>query len=145
MDEAERWTMDVFSSKGPWTLLKWGLKALQFNFEKLEVWQQGMNFVEDIYELTSSFPKEEIYSLTSQIRRAVVSVPSNISEGAARRTNKDFKNFLYVAKGSLNETITQLRIANKLGYIDDENLETALNKANRINKMLFKLIKSLNK
>jgi four helix bundle protein len=104
-----------------------------------------MNFVEDIYELTSSFPKEEIYSLTSQIRRAVVSVPSNISEGAARRTNKDFKNFLYVAKGSMNETIKQLRIANKLGYINDENLETALNKANRINKMLFKLIKSLNK
>jgi four helix bundle protein len=142
MDQVERWT--CFSLRDDGRVLK-GWKSLQFNFEKLEVWQQSMNFVEDIYELTSSFPREEIYSLTSQLRRAVVSVPSNISEGAARRTNKDFKNFLYVAKGSLNETITQLRIANKLGYIDDENLETALNKANRINKMLFKLIKSLNK
>ena len=84
--------------------------------KRLLAWQKSMNLVVMLYELTKSFPKEEIYGLTSQIRRAAVSVPSNISEGAAGRSTDQFKNFLGIAIGSLNEVSTQLEIANRIGY-----------------------------
>ncbi|MCA1613596.1 MAG: four helix bundle protein [Acidobacteria bacterium] len=84
--------------------------------KRLLAWQKGMDLVVMLYELTKSFPKEEIYGLTSQIRRAAVSVPSNISEGAAGRSADQFKNFLSIAIGSLNEVSTQLEIANRIGY-----------------------------
>jgi four helix bundle protein len=85
----------------------------------LDVWKEAVMLVKKIYELTSVFPKEEIYGLTSQIRRAVVSIPSNIAEGAARNSRKEFIQFLYIALGSCAELDTQLIIAKELGYINE--------------------------
>lgn len=86
---------------------------------KLEAWKEALKLTVEIYELTKSFPKEEIYGLTSQIRRAVVSVPSNIAEGCARNSSAETIHFLYIAIGSLAEVETQLIISNRLGYIPD--------------------------
>jgi len=87
--------------------------------KRLLAWQKTMELVVMIYTLTKRFPKEEIYGLTSQLRRAAVSVPSNISEGAAGRSTDQFKNFLGIAIGSLNEVSTQLEIAWRVGYLDE--------------------------
>ena len=86
--------------------------------KNLLAWQKSMELVVLIYDLTKRFPREEAYGLTSQIRRAAVSVPSNISEGAAGRSTDQFKNFLSIAIGSLNEVSTQLEIANRIGYLE---------------------------
>jgi len=83
----------------------------------LRAWQEGIAFVKDIYDLSSSFPKEEMYGLTSQLRRAAVSVPANIAEGAARQTDKEFIQFLAIARGSLSEAETLLILAHKIGYV----------------------------
>ena len=87
--------------------------------KKLVAWQKSMDLVERIYELSKRFPREEVYGLTSQLRRAAVSVPSNIAEGAAGRSSMQFKNYLSVAIGSLNELATQLEIAQRIGYLSD--------------------------
>jgi len=86
---------------------------------RLEAWQRSLVLVKTIYTETSSFPKAELYGLTSQMRRAAVSIPSNIAEGAARETTPEFLRFLYIARGSLAELETQLLIANDLGYLAD--------------------------
>lgn len=86
--------------------------------KKLVAWQKSMDLVEKLYKITSVFPREERYGLTSQIRRAAVSVPSNIAEGAGGRSSIHFKNYLLVAIGSLNEIATQLEIAYRIGYLD---------------------------
>jgi four helix bundle protein len=86
--------------------------------KKLLAWQKSMKLVEEIYEITKRFPREEIYGLTSQSRRAAISVPSNIAEGAAGRSRVQFKNYLSVAIGSLNELATQIEIALRIGYLD---------------------------
>jgi len=83
----------------------------------LKAWQKTMDFVVDVYRVTSNFPQEELYALTSQLRRAAVSAPSNIAEGAAGRTRQQFSNFLSNAIGSLNEIDTQLELALRLGYV----------------------------
>ena len=93
------------------------------NFDKLLVWQRAHSLVLKIYEVTNSFPKEEIWGLTSQIRRAAVSVPSNIVEGKARGSRKDFKRFLLVARGSLEEVKYQSLLAKELKYMNDEQYE----------------------
>lgn len=107
----------------------------------LEVWQKGISFVTDIYQLTSEFPKEEVYGLTSQIRRAAVSIPSNIAEGAARQSNKEYIQFLYVALGSLMELETQLIIAKNINFISEDSLNQLQMKIDEIGKMLNGLIK----
>ena len=84
---------------------------------ELRAWQEAMSLVKDIYQITSSFPNEEIYALTSQMRRAAVSIPSNIAEGAARTGYKEFLQFLSISRGSLSELETQLIIAKELGYM----------------------------
>lgn len=89
--------------------------------KNLIAWQKAMDLVVAIYHTTSKFPKEEIYGLTSQLRRATVSVPSNIAEGAADRTVQQFSNFLSNAIGSLNEIDTQLDLAFRLGYLTDND------------------------
>jgi four helix bundle protein len=88
----------------------------------LDVWKNGIELVKKIYILTKDFPKEEIYTLTSQIRRSAISIPSNIAEGAARNSKKEFIQFLYIALDSATELETQLNVAKELGYIKDLNI-----------------------
>ena len=93
------------------------------SFDKLLVWQRAHSLVLKIYEVTNNFPKEEIWGLTSQIRRAAVSVPSNIVEGKARGSRKDFKRFLLIARGSLEEVKYQSLLAKELKFMNDEQYE----------------------
>ncbi len=107
----------------------------------LMVWQESMSLVKDIYRATENFPREEIYALTSQMRRAAVSVPSNIAEGAARTSNKEFLHFLSIARGSLSELETQILLAHDLEYLPENRL--VLERVERIFALLGGLIKSL--
>jgi len=111
------------------------------DFRDLDVWKKSIDLVERIYEVTQSFPKQEIYGLTSQIRRAAVSISSNISEGCGRRTSKDFVQFLYNAFGSIKEVECQLIIASRLKYIDKNVFDDISNELNDIGKMLRGFIK----
>lgn len=86
---------------------------------KLVAWQESMDIVQEIYKMTAVFPKTERFGLTSQMRRAAISVPSDVAEGAARVTDKDFLNFLSISRGSLSELETQVLIAERLGYVVD--------------------------
>ena len=104
----------------------------------LDVWKLSMDLVENIYKLSAQFPKEEMYGLTSQIRRAAVSVPSNIAEGASRQGNKEFIQFLYISLGSLSEVETQLMLSERLQFV--ENIQPVLNNTITIKKMLNGLI-----
>ena len=106
----------------------------------LLVWQKAMQFVTDIYHDTESFPKSEIYGLTNQLRRAAVSVPSNIAEGHGRRSKKEFHHFVSQARGSLLEVETQLEIARNLGYLSVERSGQLLEKASEIARMLNGLL-----
>lgn len=107
----------------------------------LKVWQESMNLVETIYQLTSDFPKHEIFGLSSQLRRAAISVASNIAEGAGRNGNAEWVRFLYISLGSISEIETQLEIAFRLSYL--ERNDELLNKVYFIRYMLTKLISSL--
>ena len=107
------------------------------NFRELKIWQRSMDFVVKIYEVSAEFPKEERYGLISQIRACVVSVPSNISEGAGRGTNKQFKRFLEYSMGSINEVQTQIELAGRVKYISKEICETLLDEALQIYKMIL--------
>ena len=88
-------------------------------YERLEVWQRGMDLVVAVYELVRELPSEERYALSDQLRRSAVSIPSNIAEGAARASKKEFVQFLYIALGSASELQTQIEIVKKVGYIND--------------------------
>ncbi|MBZ5566901.1 MAG: four helix bundle protein [Acidobacteriia bacterium] len=105
----------------------------------LVAWQQGMEFVIEIYRITRGFPKEELYGLTSQLRRAAVSAPSNLAEGYGRKSRKDFQRFIGMALGSLLEVETQLDIANRLGYVSDEVLSDVFRKSRRVAQLLHGL------
>lgn len=107
----------------------------------LEVWQKGILLVTDIYQLTNNFPKEELYGLTNQIRRAAVSIPSNIAEGSARQSNKEFIQFLHIALGSLMELETQLIISKNIFFISEEMMAEKQLKIEELGKMLNGLIK----
>lgn len=113
------------------------------SFEKLRIWQESMILVKEIYKCTSTFPKEERYDLTSQMRRAAISIPSNIAEGSQRTTNKDFANFISIAKGSLAELRTQIHIAEGLEYIAKEKANEVLLRIEDINKMLYSFLQTL--
>lgn len=113
------------------------------NFKELLVWQKSINFVTEIYELTNDFPKNEMYGLISQIRRASISIPSNIAEGNSRRSVADYLQFLKIARGSCAEVETQLIIAQNLKFLNEE-LYLKLNQdIIEISKMLNGLINSL--
>ncbi len=114
------------------------------SFKDLEIWKKGIKLVEDVYAVTKTFPKEEIYGLTSQLRRSAVSIPSNISEGFARFHDKEYKKFLYVSLGSCAELTTQIIIASRLKYIDKTKADTFLYNIDEISKMTMGLIKKLN-
>ena len=107
----------------------------------LTVYQQAVDLVVDIYTLTKCFPKEELYGLTAQLKRASVSVPSNIAEGAGRRGKAEFIRFLYISMGSLSEVETQIEIAVRLSFCEKQ--EDIIKKVYTIKRMLSKLIKSL--
>jgi four helix bundle protein len=107
------------------------------NLKELKIWNKAIDLSVDIYKATINFPKEETYSLTSQIRRAAISIPSNISEGAGRNSSKEFIHFLGIANGSAYELQTQLIISNKLGLITNEILQPLLKKTEGIQKMNY--------
>lgn len=113
------------------------------NHKDLNVWKKSIDLVDIIYKVTKSFPKEELYCLTSQIRRSAISVPSNIAEGAARSSKKEFIQFLYIALGSLSELETQIIIANRQGYLN--NLNSLLENIKVIQKLINGLIYSIKK
>jgi four helix bundle protein len=110
------------------------------NYKDLVVWQKSIVFVSDIYVLTKNFPQDERFSLVDQMRRAAVSIPSNIAEGHARKSPADFARFLRVSYGSAAEIETQLIIANNLHYLTDSELEESVLKITELQKMLNALI-----
>lgn len=105
------------------------------DYKELDIWMQARKLVKTVYVLTKSFPKDERYSLTSQIRRCAISVPSNIAEGCGRQSNKETIHFLHIARGSLFELETQLILASDLGYIISE-LDSLLKEVERVKKLL---------
>jgi four helix bundle protein len=109
----------------------------------LEVWKKSITLVTDIYGITKIFPKEELYGLTNQIRRAAISIPSNIAEGASRYYKKEFIQFLYISLGSTSEIETQLIISRNLEYISTDTYDSIIRKNSEIRYMVLGLIKSL--
>jgi four helix bundle protein len=109
----------------------------------LEAWKQSMELVVEVYALTRGFPREEIYGLCSQMRRAAVSIPSNIAEGSADMTSKQFINFLTVAMGSLSELNTQIEIALKLGYIEKEPYNLINSRIDKCKALVYGLKRSI--
>ena len=113
------------------------------NYKELKVWQKAYHLCIEIYKITKDFPKEERYGLTSQIRRASVSVPSNIAEGYGRKTTREYIQALYVAYGSNCELETQILLSGDLGYIKPEDLEKLQGVLGDVERMLMGLIRSL--
>lgn len=109
------------------------------SFKDLSVWQKAMSLVESVYQITNRLPHEELYALTNQIRRAVISVPSNIAEGNARYSSKDYVRFLCIANGSNAEVQTQLMLCARLGYIDEDEIIPVLELSYEIRSMLWAL------
>jgi four helix bundle protein len=111
--------------------------------EKLEAWSKAIDFVVDVYKFTEFFPKEETFGLTSQIRRAAVSVPANIAEGAGRNSDKEFAHFLSNAQGSASELETELIIAHRLGYLNETSFSDLSNSLDRIGRLITGLSQHL--
>ena len=114
------------------------------NFKELKVWQKGIELVVIVYTITTTFPEEEKYGLRAQMRRAAVSIPSNIAEGHLRKTAKDFKQFLSIARGSCAELETQIIIAHKLGFIQDGDFNKLSLKVEELSKMLSSFYSKIN-
>ena len=110
------------------------------SFEELIIWQESRKFANNVYKLTKEFPQEELYSLTSQMRRAAVSVMSNIAEGFDRRTTKEFISFLVIARASISEVQNDLYLSLDLNYINNEDFKTYYNHAQKIGKLINGLI-----
>ncbi len=114
------------------------------NFKELKIWQFGIQIAEEVYLISKGFPQEEQFGLTSQLRRAAISIPSNIAEGAGRKTDKDFNRFLDMANGSINEVETQVLLALRLGFVEpSEKIDELLKRLDEVQKMIFSLQKSL--
>lgn len=113
------------------------------SYQDLEVWKKAMELVTDIYKVTQTFLKEELYGLTNQLRRASVSVPANIAEGWGRGTTREYIHFLRIARGSHLDLETLMTISRNLGYVNAQDQEPLLQKIQEINKMINALIKSL--
>jgi four helix bundle protein len=111
----------------------------------LDVWKKAVDFVIEVYKVTESFPKEERFGLTSQLRRASVSIPANIAEGAGRKSEKEFLNFLSIAQGSTSEVETELLIAFRLEYLDKNKYNNLLESLDDIGRMLTGLSNHLKK
>jgi four helix bundle protein len=113
------------------------------SYRQLIAWQKAMDFVAAVYKTTRMFPKEEMYGLTSQLRRAAVSIPSNIAEGQGRQTTGEFRQFLGHARGSLLETETQILLAGRFEYLDGKTTEALIGQAAELGRILNGLMKSL--
>ena len=113
------------------------------NFKDLKVWQKSYQLCLELYGLTKNFPNEEKYGLSSQMRRASISIPSNIAEGYGRKTIPDYVRCLYIAYGSNGELETQTLLSGDLDYLNEVNQETLLEKIKEVERMLMALIKSL--
>ena len=112
------------------------MKGIEYSFQRLTVWQEAKKLVVDVYHLLDSFPKFENYALCDQIRRAIVSVPSNIAEGSGRKSLKEQIRFLEISYGSLMETFNQLLIAIDLGYITYDSVEAIKSNIDSVAKMI---------
>ena len=113
------------------------------NWQDLIVWQESHQFVQDVYKCLKSFPKEEMFGIISQIKRAVVSIPTNIVEGQSKNSNKEFVRFLYISRGSLEEVKYLLLLSKDLGFLSNKYYKMLIDKAFRIGFLLNALIKSL--
>lgn len=113
------------------------------HYKDLQVWQKSMDLVESIYILSGTLPKEEQFDLSSQLRRAATSIPSNIAEGYTRASTKDYIRFLSIARGSAAEIETQLEICKRLAYFTEQQIQISLNLVNEISKMLTAMILKL--
>jgi four helix bundle protein len=111
--------------------------------KSLDVWQVAVKLAEDVYGVTRRFPKDELFGLTTQMRRCAISIPSNVAEGAARQGDKEFIQFLYVAAGSASELDTQLKIAKRVAIGEPQDLERLQSEVERISMMLQGLIRSV--
>lgn len=116
-----------------------------FGFEKLDVWVKAVDFADEVYRVTKTFPADERYGLTNQLRRASVSISANIAEGSGRQSNPDFSRFLRIAYGSLMECVSELHIANRQAFVTNEELDGLRQRAEEISKMLSGLMRSLNR
>ena len=113
------------------------------HFRELEVWRLAMDLAKAVYQLSAGFPRDERFGLTAQIRRAAVSVPSNIAEGNARHTTRDYARFITIAAGSTAELQTQLLLAQELGFGQPDLARGALDRCERVSQMLSKLHRAL--
>jgi four helix bundle protein len=113
------------------------------NFRKLIIWQKAMNLVTKTYNSIKEFPKEEIFGLTSQIRRCSISIPSNIAEGHGRESNKEYLRFLNISIGSLFELQTQLEIAKNIEYLTEEDFNNLYDDSREIERMLVSFINKI--
>ena len=113
------------------------------NFKELKIWQKAIELTEDVYKLLVNYPDYEKYGLTSQIRRSVVSVPSNIAEGSGRASNRDFRKFLAISLSSAFELETQLILSNKFEFISEKEFKNLSAKLQELQKMIFGFRKSL--
>ena len=116
-----------------------------FRFEKLEVWQKAVEYADLIYSVTQSFPAEERFGLTSQLRRSAVSVSANIAEGSSRSSDLDFARFIEIAYGSLLESVSELEIAKRQRFLNDDMFGKAYKKAEDLSKMLSGFRRNLKK
>ncbi|HEX4322633.1 MAG TPA: four helix bundle protein [Acidobacteriaceae bacterium] len=114
------------------------------SFRDLVVWQKGIQLSVLVYQLSKAFPREDLYGLTSQMRRAAISVPSNIAEGAGRLNTLEYRQFLGIARGSNFELQTHLTIARELGFGDANQIDSAERLSNEVGKMIFATIATLN-
>jgi len=115
------------------------------SFRDLDVWNKAVDLVVHAYDLTRAFPTEELYGLTSQIRRAAVSIPSNIAEGNGRMSRREYAHHVSIARGSVSELQTCLEIARRLGYIGAEAARQIVERADEVSRMLLMLLRALNR
>ena len=113
------------------------------SFKQLRIWQKGMEIVRKIYQLSRKFPNEELYGLTSQMRRSAISIPSNIAEGFKRNHSKEYTQFLHIAQGSAAELETQLIISRELGFTSEKESEDISEALDHLSKMITVLLKKI--
>jgi four helix bundle protein len=127
----------------PTTLNQQPTNKNMFNFEKLEVWQEAINFADTVYTLTRAFPDEERFGLTNQMRRAAVSISSNLAEGSSRASRPDFARFVEIATGSMFEVVSQATISKRQGFLSETDFNQLYSACEKQSKMLSGLRRSL--